>query len=170
MACPRCALSLHLRFSPALVAAAPSLFRARGPQQLALCFDHVTPPGRLRIVGFPRDTRRSVLIALPISARARSRSTPPAGLCSQRNTCPIINSHDLPIIGDLMVLLRFNPPTTYGFPCNSRVLIAFFSPNFSSLRFFLFFKLLDLVIHTRISYRALVSAVFILLGSAESLK
>lgn len=42
-----------------------------------------------------------LLIALPISARARSRSTPPARLCSHRNTCPIINSHDPPIIGGI---------------------------------------------------------------------
>lgn len=50
-----------------------------------------------RIVGSPPGYAAQLLIALPISARARSRTTPPAaGL--QTNACPIINCHD-PLIG-----------------------------------------------------------------------
>lgn len=66
----------------------------------ALCFDHVTPPRSKDarwIVGSPPGYAAQLLIALPISARARSRTTPPAaGL--QTNACPIINCHD-PLIG-----------------------------------------------------------------------
>ena len=110
-----------------------------------------------------------LLIALPISARARSRSTPPAGLCSQRNTCPIINSHDPPIIGDLMVygscsvliqnLLRPTFPLQIARAKTPLRLLAFQSRS-SLPRFFLFFFPLnfsDLVINRRISRRALVS-------------
>lgn len=54
-------------------------------------------PGRARLSALPRDNAAQLLIALPISARARSRSTSPAaGL--QTNACPIINCHD-PLIG-----------------------------------------------------------------------
>lgn len=53
--------------------------------------------GRARLSALPRDNAAQLLIALPISARARSRSTSPAaGL--QTNACPIINCHD-PLIG-----------------------------------------------------------------------
>lgn len=88
--------------SPALVAIAHSRSRARArahdSHKPTLCFDHVTPPGRTDC-RLPWGYTAQLLIALPISARARSRSTSPAaGL--QRNTCPIINSHDPPITED----------------------------------------------------------------------
>lgn len=67
-------------------------------------------PGRARLSALPRDNAAQLLIALPISARARSRTTSPAaGL--QTNACPIINCHD-PLIACYASLRR---PRTFPF-------------------------------------------------------
>lgn len=72
-------------------------------------------PGRARLSALPRDNAAQLLIALPISARARSRSTSPAAGLQQTNACPIINCHD-PLIGSYASLRRlFSPAFPFNF-------------------------------------------------------
>lgn len=52
--------------------------RPRDSYEAALCFDHVTPPGLTDFSASLGIPGALLLIALPISARARSRSTSPA--------------------------------------------------------------------------------------------